>query len=455
MTKKAILLLSIAFTTLFTAFAKVESELYPHKKELERAETAESNTRFGVFNIDEEIFESLNKTETNLRILSEDGKEVPFLIRTKTGERTVDVYKSIPFRKISFNKLPDNQIEIELEKDSEQKHASRKVSHISISSNLQNFEKSVTIWTSANRTDWSLLAENKPIFDYSKFIDISNSRISFPPTNAKYFRIRISNISEKQQSPFTGFSRTIQKGEEFSSVESTSFTRTDFKISEITFYEKTTEVVKDKILKQSYSTSQFSVTEIDKNSLINFATRKTPITKINLQTTIPFFYRGFRIEASDDQKNWRTIHSGIISKVSDDPDSSQSQSINLPSATRSEYYRITITNNDSPPLEISDVELEGETREIIFYSDKAKTYRLIYGAGESKKPVYDIAQVLRHTKGEIITQYKCGSQIPNRDFNGTTKHKTLLCRRTVITISVIIMIAVLGWLIAQVAKKIE
>lgn len=455
MTKKAILISTIILATISSATAEVKKELFPFTKELKREESPDTSSRFGSFDIDEEIYSVLNKDQSNLRIIDSSGAEVPFLLRTRKGEREISTQRPIPLKKVSFNKLPDNRIEIELSKEDDKHYDNVKLSCVKISSNIRDFEKHVSIWSSDNRSDWEQIASDKPIFDYSKFIDIRNSLVSFQPSPARYFKIRISNISEKQQSPFTRFSRTMQKGEETSSVESTSFTRTDFKINDISFYEKTTEVVKDKILKQPYSSSQFSVIEIDKDSLITFATRKTPITKISLQTDLPFFYRSFKVEAGEDQKNWRIIHSGIISRISDDPESLQAQSIHLPRANRNKFYRITITNNDSPPLEINSVALEGETREIVFYSDKAKSYRLLYGAEESGKPVYDIAQVLSHTISETTARYKSDSQIPNPDFNKTAKHKTFISRRTVITIAVILMIVVLGWVIAQTVKKIE
>ena len=435
--------------------AEIKPDIHPFVKELTLNKEIVNTSNFGSFEVDEEIFSSLNSKESNLRIIDSDDTEVPFLLRTKKGERAITRERPIPFKKLSFKKLPDNRIEIELCKESDNRYNNTKLSSVELSSNIKNFEKHVSIWSSENRSDWKQIAKDKAIFDYSKFINIRNSHVSFSSSPARYFKIRISNISEKQQSPFTRLSRTMQKGAELSSVESSSFTRTDFKINEITFYEKTTDIVKGKILKQPYTSSEFSMNELDENSLINFVTRKAPITKITLLTTTPFFYRHLTLQTSSDGKTWRTAHTGVISSVNTDNESKKDQSIHLQRPIRSANYRISIRNNDSPPLAITDIELEGETREVVFYCDTAKSYRAIYGAEEASTPIYDIAEVLTRTASENTAQYSAAPQAENPGFSVIRKHKSLLSHRTIMTIAVILMIAALGWLIAQTVKNIE
>ncbi len=439
----------------FTTLAAVNKKAHPFAKELTLNQESSAVSNFGSLEVDEEIFSALNEQAGNLRIIDSDGSEVPFLIRTKKGERQITRQRLIPFEKLSLKKLPDNQIEIELRKEVDNRYSNVKLSSVEITSDIKNFEKNISIWSSENRSEWTLIAKDKPIFDYSKFIDIRNSRVSFPPSRSLYFKIRISNISEKAQSPFTSLSRTIQDGAEISSVETLSFTRDDFKINEISFYEKITDTIKDKPQKKTYSAAEFSMKEIDEESLINFTTRKTPITKIFLPVSSVYFYRRFRVEVSDDQKGWRTVHTGSISRVSDDPNSAKGHTINLPHAIRAAFWRITIQNNDSPPLDISAVELEGEIQEIIFYSDITKNYTLLYGAAESPKPVYDIELVLSRAEKGNYNIYNAGEQRPNPHYGDKPARAFPLSRRSIMTMTIIILIAVLGWLIAYAVKSIE
>ena len=432
--------------------AAMQRENYPCAKDLKLQTGASTAIRFGSFTVDEELFNELNLQNNNLRIINKDGAETPFLLRTKRGERKVVRDQLVPSEKISFKKLPGNQIELIMKKiDSKERTLAPQ--SIVLLTGIKNFEKHVSIYCSNNQTEWRLIAERKPIFDYSKYININNSRISFTPEKARYFKIVISNITEKKESPFTRLTRETRGSSEFATVESSSFTRTDFKINEIQFYHKTTKLIKDKALKQPCSSSDFKVSCADKKSLISFSTVKAPLTEITLLTETPYYYRRFMIETTTNSESWRIIHTGIISSVNND--TKEQKTIRLPQPTRAANYRITIYNNDSPPLKISGIELEGESREIVFYCDQRTSYTMIYGAKEAKTPVYDIGQVLTQTKSDATVLYKAGTQKVNPNYNKTVASTSTLSRRTIMTIAVILMVAVLGWLIFKTAKSIS
>jgi len=427
---------------------------YPYTQELELQSGSNTTARFGSFVVNEALFDELNPQASNLRIIDRDGTETPFLLRTKRGERTVTQQRMVPFEKISFKKLPDNRIEIVMQ-NKEPRNYKTPLQSIVLATGIKNFEKHASVFSSDDQQDWHPLAERKPIFDYSRYIDIRNNRISFAPTAARYFKINISSITEKQESPFTRLTRETRAGQKFSEVESSSFTRTDFRIDDIYLYEKITKNIKDKVLKQPYTSSDFTITPKENTSRITFSTARPPITEITLLTETPYYYRRFIIETSADTKAWRRVHSGIFSSVNTDTDTEEPKIIHLPHPIRAVNYRITIANNDSPPLNITGVEVSGETREILFYCDQANSYSVIYGAEEARTPVYDIGQVLTQTKSETTALYKAGPQKPNPNYGEDTSQGSAISRRTIMTIAVILMIAVLGWLIAKTAKSIS
>ncbi len=437
-----------------TLSAAMQPGDYPYSQTLELQSGSNSTARFGSFIVNEELFQELNPQASNLRIVDRNGIETPFLLRTKTGERTVTEERMVPFEKIAFTKLPENQIEIVL-RNQDPHNFKTPLQSIVLATGIDNFEKLVSVFCSDNQQDWRPLAERRAIFDYSRYIDIRNNRIAFAPTAARYFKIEISNITEQQESPFTRLTRETRAGQQFSEVESSSFTRTDFRIDNISLYEQLTRVIQDRALSQPYTSSEFSVTPQDDNTTrITFRTARTPVTEITLLTETPDYHRQFLIETSADTKTWQRVHSGIFSSVRNDSAAGKPRTIALPHPLRADHYRITITNNDSPPLAISGLELLGETREVIFYCDQTNRYTVIYGAAQARAPLYDIAQVLPRTKSETTALYKAAPQQPNPHYGESASRGTTLSRRTVMTIAVILMIAVLGWLIAKTARSI-
>lgn len=452
--KKAYLITLLTLLFAGTLHAAMQSGDFPYTQELELQSGSNTIVRFGSFVINEALFNELNPQATNLRVMDHDGIETPFLMRTKKGERTVTQERAVPFEKLSFKKLPDNQIEIVVQ-NKDQRNFNKPLQSIVLTSEIKNFEKHINLYSSDDQQEWKLIAERKSIFDYSQYIDIRNNRVTFAPTVARYFKIIISNITEKHESPFTTLTRETRGGQEFSAVESSSFTRADFRINEIHLYERITTIIKDKTLKQPCTLFDLKIASKDKTTLVSFGTFKTPVAGITLRITTPYYHRRFVLETSADAKSWSSAYSGIVSSINTDAASDEQRTIQLPHTFRAAHYRITVQDHDSPPLEITGVELEAEIHEVLFYCDQVNSYRVIYGALEADRPVYDIGEVLSQIKSEATALYLAGPQQPNPDYGAKTGWNTHLSRRTIMTVAVILMIAALGWVIAKTAGSIE
>jgi hypothetical protein len=454
--KKSALWLSI--TTLFLcapARAEVRQERYPFAKALAPADAAASAARFGAFVLDEEIFGALNSRRSNLRIIDGTGAEVPFLIRTQTGERTVEELNRVPFKKLSFAELPDNRIEIELERDPSDLYRTSQISSAEIASSLRNFEKFVSLWHSRDRTSWELLAEERPIFDYSRYIDIRNSLVAFPQSDARYIRLRIANITEQRQSPFTHYKRTLKAGEAVATTESFSLTHAEFKIDAVTFFERVTRSVPGRSVVTTYNAADFSLREEEKKSIVSFTTARVPLSEIRPDIGSAFFHRRYSLDTSADGKRWTTLQSGTISCAGPQSAGSGARVIRLARPHRAAHWRIVIHNEDSPALEIRGVETAGDVHEAVFYCNPAMQYRVLYGAGDATTPVYDIGRVLAQAQIREILPFTAGAQTDNPRFTEGPRRAFALSSRTVMVGAVILMVAVLAWLIAQTVRKIE
>lgn len=448
-------LLSIAvLCAASTATATLKKELYPYVKSLEPAEAPAAASRFGAFDLDEDIFRVLDRSLSNLRILDGNGVEVPFLIRTKTGDRTVEERNRVPFKKLSFVELPENRIEIELERDSAEHYRACRISSVEISSALRNFEKHISLWHSSDRTHWELLAEERPIFDYSRYIDIRNSVVVFPESDARYIRLRIANITEKQQSPFTRFQRTLKGGESVSTTESFSVTHADFKIDAVTFFERVTRSVPGKAVVTPYTAAEFSVREEDKKSVVSFKTAGAPLSELRPDIPSSFFHRRYALDTSADGRKWTPLQSGVISCAGGEPASGDGRSIPLTRPHRAAHWRIVIHNEDSPALEIRGVRAEGAVHEALFYCNPAMTYRVLYGGRQVTTPLYDISRVLPKAQEIAIAPFTPGAQRHNPVFSERPRSALFLSSRTVMVGAVLLLVAALAWLIARTAKSI-
>lgn len=403
--------------------------------------------------LDEEILAATDDTYSNVRIFDERGVEIPFLVRCKRETKPIVSEHSIPMKTIAFEPLSDNRIEIVLEK--EEKKADRLPSLIVFSTRYKNYEKQVTVYAGHNRASWEPVAENSPIFDYSKYIDVRNNRVEIKPGPYPYYKIEISNISESEQSPLTKIVRETRGGDVFREVEKTSFKKEDFRIEEIQFFERKQSIARTDEVTRLYSVTNVMVVNNPKKqeTIVTFDTFRTPVRSLTILTKAPNFSRSLRVEGSNDSKEWHAVTSGTISRISAGEFKQERTAITFGRPSRYKRYRMIIMNFDSPPLDVSGVEAKGETHEALFFCDQSRKYRILYGAEEANSPSYDIAAVLREAEATDTDIYSLGKQKANPSYSPAAGFR--LNGRKLLVPVVLLMVGALVWLIAGSVKRLD
>ena len=72
------------------------------------------------------------------------------------------------------------------------------------------------------------------------------------------------------------------------------------------------------------------------------------------------------------------------------------------------YYRITIFNEDNPPLPVEEPIASGFARKIIFAAAAGETYRLYYGNSEASAPSYELEKVFPYLVTEDLPVARLG-----------------------------------------------
>lgn len=435
-----------------TGRGAVEAELYPSVKDI----TAQKGTsgEVGSFEIDEELFAGTDDTFSNLRVLDGDNNEVPFLVRCRRGREVVTNEVRVGLNTTALDVLPDNRIEILLEK--KESFSNALPSFLAFSTKLKNYEKHVTVSAGNDKQEWKVIAEKQPIFDYSKYIDIHNNRIEIEPVSARYYKVEISNITETQMSPFVRMSKEQSGGDVLKEVENTAFKREDFRIEQVDFFEKKQSVVNSSPVIRSYSAVGFKVDEDaeKKQTIISFETSRVPLTSLSLTTKVSNFSRALLVEAGNNGSTWTRIMNGRISKVTTTGYTHKQTSVEFGRVLRYRNYRITIYNDDNPTLEISEVRVKGELQEVVFFCNPSKSYHVLYGAKQVERPRYDIGTVLSQAQTALTAVYSLGPVKENTGYSASGR-RMLVDGKKMMIVAVILMIATLGWLISKSMKKID
>ena len=71
-----------------------------------------------------------------------------------------------------------------------------------MSRRLTNYERRVRVFGSEDGMDWTPLVADGLVFDYSRYMDISNREIRLPKNNCRQFKISIAGIADARSRRF-------------------------------------------------------------------------------------------------------------------------------------------------------------------------------------------------------------------------------------------------------------
>lgn len=292
-----------------------------------RKMTTPSNAPAGIvsFRLDEDVFARTDDNYANMRIFDLKNAEVPFLVRVAKQTLPVVSEDTVRMSTISFEKQADNKIEIVLETVSNDVSPSVVV----VMTNQKNYEKQVTVLGSRDCIVWDVLALNSPIFDYSKYIDLSNNRIEVKPGSYKYYKIEILNFAESHRSPLTSIMREKQEGEITRETEQNTLVSEEFKVEEIRFLEKNETLTEGERVIQSHPVHNLSVTNDAERheTTVVIDLRRSPVTSLTVFARDENFSRSVEVYGTDtveekrarrfggDDADQHLLSSSVISKV--------------------------------------------------------------------------------------------------------------------------------------------
>lgn len=383
---------------LLFAASLVQAALSPSNFPFARPLTppAASRSEVGAFVPDSAIYEAVDARFANLRLFDASCREAPFLIRHKIPKGTVD--QLFPFTSTltvkSLREEADNRLEIMVDRDPGQPEPAA----LEFSSALRNFEKLVTVGNSHDGQSWTELARDEPIYDYSRFADMRRTRIALAPGNGTLYRIRISNITEKKDSPLVEIIRQTRGNRESNETEATSFLKEPFRIDRLMFYERRAVVIEGVLQTIEFAIKDMTTLQDDKQrqTVISFSTRHEPLAALILATDDANFSREITLEGRVEgpPETWQPVARGRITRIRIGKVGDEQLTLTFPAEVRHRSYRLILHNQDNPPLAITGLRVRQNLYEVLFFPKPGQTYRLSWGGEGFAVPQYDIGSVL-------------------------------------------------------------
>ncbi len=363
--------------------------------------------------LDSEVFAATQEGLTEVRLVDAAGTLIPFFLRKVQTTKARAVRSTWSARQPTAQPLDDGGLEITLQLGDKDPHPNG----LSFITPLRDFKQRVQVYVSADGKEWDSAGEETVIFDYSRYMDVRSVSVSFPVTEKRHFRIVIDDVTLEQESELLALTRRLQGPEESDRTEQVVVDRRPFRIERIDFWREVHEEQSTGDEKAVYSITRHSVAQNTekRQTIVSLDTQRQPLTSLALESADRNFSRHAVVEIEHEQgikKTWRQIGDGILSRIDFKNLKRDQLSITIPE-TRQVKYRIVIDNRDSPPLELSGINAEGNIYELVYLAGPGRHDRLLYGSADAERSNHDTAaiqELLRN--GFQPSQAELGPQLP-------------------------------------------
>jgi hypothetical protein len=406
--------------------------------------------------LDSDIYAAAGAGLTDLRIIDATAAEVPYLLEKATEKRTLSLRKSAPAKDLSLREQPDGGLEIQFSRDDRFPPAEG----IDLVTPLTNYQHRVQVSGSNDGQKWETLVRDAIIFDYSRYLDVSNHSIALPPNRYARFRIGISDVTAQQQSELLELTRRIRAGQEAERSERVIVERRPFRIDRIELWYTVTQQNPAEDQKKAYPVADFQAEPAQWQTIIHVHTRREPLTGFTVQSSSRNFHRQASVEIPEARgvhTDWQAIGRAGLSQI-DFRDLRRAElKISFPEH-RTDLYRVIIDNGDSPPLAITGIEGEGNVYRLLFLARPENRYQVYYGSEAAKPPSYDTAAIRELLgRGYQPILARLGGQLDNPHVAEPASlwYRAWLNNPIFLGTVICLLVAVLGWALYRASLRVE
>lgn len=447
-----ILLLGLALT----ARAGVEPADFPFYQDVRPPTPLPAAEALGGVALGDDLLAELNPARSNLRLFEADRREVPFLIRTRTERQTRLEDRLVTVVPQAFRERPDNRAEIVFARPAE----AGKLVALLLHSEQANYEKLVTVSGSPDRQQWTVLAEAQPVYDYTRYIDVRNRRVALPGGDWAFCRVEIANLAEDRKAVFTEVIRQVRGAgaPEVTETETARIRQEPFRVERLEVVLQQERVQAERPVLTRRAVPEFAVKHdaTARVTRVDFVTRRQPVVALWLFPRDRNFIRRVSVAGTDGEGAgavWEGLANTTVSRIETAGQEPRLR-VDFGSARRFRHYRITLDNQDNPPLEITDVQAETETWEALFFAPGGPL-RLYFGGPFDQAPQYDIGAVLAAGPGVEPQGWTLAPAEKNPGYREPAPPKPARSGKPLLILAIVAMVAVLLVVIAKAAKKVE
>lgn len=303
----------------------------------------------------DDIFGKTLYNQNDIRIFSvnsrNDTTEVPYLLQSAT-EKVLE--KKVPFTLLNTSSNSRGHY------FTFETGQTNPVNEINLEVRQSNFDWRINLEGSNDQREWfSILQQYRIMAIKNERANFVFTKLSFPDSKYRYFRLFVNSREKPELSNVSITQKDIRKG---------AFR--NFPVSEqrITNHNKTRQTEIEIRLQMSVPVSRllFGV----KDTVDYYRPISISYVTDSVKTEKGWWY------------NYRVLSSGILN--------SMEKADFICNSTVAQMLKVTIDNEDNPPLTIDSVLVEGYVHELVARFPENARYFLVYGNNAAEKPSYDL-----------------------------------------------------------------
>lgn len=290
---------------------------------------------------------------TDLRVIDEAGREVPYVLFARFGgitssRRPVRMLEPARIEGGYFQALVDTGTGGEL--------------HNSLSLGVQsdgNLQTWVEVAVSTDQQDWRVVRERAPIYVLRAEGMGEHTEVTYPDSVSRYLRVRVLDGSDRYRvtSMEVGYETT---------------TEAEYAPAGVT------------LSREAGASSDSVWTSGDASRL--------PVSRVSFTTSQPAFFRQASVEAASADGAWRTVHRGDLLRMRSGAEERAWLTLDFPEQSASRW-RVTVHNrNDSALADLAPAAMT-TPRHVVFQREPGRSYRLIHGHPRARAPQYELANL--------------------------------------------------------------
>ena len=443
--------MALALVAPALALAALTVETFHWSRPLEGATVTQTTVVAAPF--DAAVFASTTDDFRDLRVLADNGAEIPRAVEKLRAVRQHSVQSAVSSKLVAIKELPDNRIEAEFELTSTNAVADG----FSISTIQRDFQHNVKVEGSSDGVAWTTLVAEAPLLDYTRYMDLRHLDVKLPASACRRFKLTIGNVTDEQAQPFTHLMQQTGGRDGHMEQRSTDLRKQTFRVERVNFWRD--EIVEGAAeeARCDWPLKDFAVERDAKEhaTLITIPTGLLPLNRLTLEFAEQNFSRNVELQIPairNGVESWSSLASGRLLHIALPGFSKRELEFNF-AEVRVERVRLVVHDGDNPPLTLKAVTGSGPVWRALLLAEPGRTYRLLYGAEQLTPPNYDLDSVLAFARrGLTPVEWKLGAPVENKTYKPTATPFAFLDNTWLFGGAIALMLLVLGAVLFRTAK---